>query len=136
MAEKFTFRCIASQQADAATDIDVRHVTHMIIILDHFDDPTELRELTVDTTTMDWEAFFLSVRKFPDLRQIAVQCRRDYHPVSHLREVLVEFVAHMSRKELDIVDGLLGFYHDIREGQWNWAQIRLDDVIDDINLKV
>ena len=133
MVDKFRFGCIASRPLDAVNDI--RRVTYFVIILDYFDYPAELRE-NMKTNTIDWEAFFWSVRKFPDLRQIAVQCRRDYHPVSHLREVLVEFVAHMSRKELDIVDVLLGFYHDIREGQWNWAQIRLDDVIDDINLKV
>ena len=88
------------------------------------------------TNTIDWEAFFWSVRKFPDLRQVVVQCGHDTISGPYLREILVEFVAHMRSDEWAILEGLLGLYHDIWEGEWTWVQVQLDDVMDDIKLKV
>ena len=137
MVDKFGFSCIASRPLDAVNDISGRRVTYIVIMLDYFDYPAELRE-NMKTNTIDWEAFLASVRKFPDLRQVVVQCRSIHDAISgaYLREILVEFVAHMRSDEWGILEGLLGLYHRIWEGEWSWVQIQLDNVMDDIKLKV
>ena len=89
------------------------------------------------TTRIDWNSFLLSIQEFPYLQQIVVQCGLDYIPISHPREILVQFVAYMMGGAWTTLGGLLGlYYRDDGVGESNWIQIDLGSVVDDVDTKV
>lgn len=131
---RIEFRCIASRLPhNTATGNDIRNITYIIISLGHLWDPINLGK-RVKTANINWDTFLHTVRQFPHLRQIAIQCTG--YMVSSPRQMLVEFLAHLGGAWITL-DEILGLYYDIEEqGEFRWVQLRLDTLIDEIKQKV
>ena len=88
------------------------------------------------TATIDWDTFLHTVRQFPHLRQIAIQCDGYTMGLPSTRQILVEFLAHLGEAWFGLGE-LLGLYHN--DGAWikfRWAQLRLDNLMDEIKQRV
>ena len=116
-----------------ATSTNVRNITYIFINLHHFYDCDELRR-RMKKVNIDWGAFLHTVRQFPHIRQIAIQCD-DYLGRSP-RQRLVEFLAHLGEAWFGLRE-LLGLYYREEDESEEWIQLRLDTaVMDEIEQRV
>ena len=83
---------------------------------------------------IDWYTFLHTVRQFPHLRHIAIQCHKDKLSAPRLRKILVEFLAHLGEAWVSL-GGLLGLYYRGRD-ESRWVQLQLDTLMDEIEQKV
>ena len=149
MVDCFTFKCIASQLLYATpTGNDVRNITYIIIDLRFFADHHELRR-RMKEATINWDTFLPAVRQFPHFRQILIQWavslefpRQQLITVhnsslhSSPRQILVEFLAHLGEAWFGL-DELLGLYYEEQNRSgYNWVQLRLDNLMDEIKQRV
>ena len=76
--------------------------------------------------SIDWDTFLHTVRQFPHLRQIVIQHGESYYS----RRILVEFLAHLGEAWFGLGE-LPGLYYR-GWGEPEWAQLRLDTLMDEI----
>ena len=129
------FMCIASPLPHApVTSNNVRIVTSIVIDLLHFHSHHDLRR-RMKTAKIDWITFLHTVRQFPHLQQVVIQCERHVTGGSS-HQKLVEFLAHLGEAWFGL-DELLGLYYEeqSRSG-YNWVQLRLDNLMDEIKQRV
>lgn len=94
--------------------------------------------LHMKEANIDWNTLLHTVRQFPHLRQIAIQCKHRYAlSIAPTRPILVEFLAHLGEAWFGL-DELVGlYYNDEEQSGTGWAQLQLlDTVMDEINERV
>ena len=91
----------------------------------------------METFSIDWDAFLHTVRQFPHLQQLGFQHgKHGFQDSPEIREVLVEFIAHLG-KAWESLGGLLGLgYRDRERGKVEWVEVGLDTMMDEIKQKV
>ena len=86
----------------------------------------------MEMTTIDWDVFLQHTLEFPHLRQIAIQCDRviGQFTAAPARPIIVEFLAHLRGAWFGLNE-LLGLY--CKEwGEFEWVQLQLDTLMDEI----
>ena len=140
MVNNFEFKCMASRPEGAAgNDSHARSITYIIIELSGLGNSANLRK-HVRAADIDWDTFLDTVQRFPHLRQITIQYRGYLESADHIRQMLVEFLAHLG--EVWTSRGnLLKIYYGIQKWrgstfEYDWVQVQLGTLTDEIKQRV